>query len=245
MKWISFNPHQWKNKIQPALEQWRASFDQCILCSAPRQQIRMLCTHCYQDLVCFDFERCQGNLLNWPAIARIIKKPVFDELICFSAYQWPVSDWLTQLKFKQRFDLAELLADLLTNYIKEQQCLALENSWLCVPVAPSTWRKRGYNQAHLIARSLCAKLKVNYLENALFKAEGMISQVGQSGAQRRRNLRGTFSLNQTASLPEKVILFDDVLTTGATVNEITKLLKQNGVKHVTVVTVAISLPVPI
>ena len=69
-------------------------------------------------------------------------------------------------------------------------------------------------------------------------------QAGQTGVTRRRNLRDAFALSPalTSALPEQVLLLDDVVTTGSTCNEICRILKQHGVKEVTVLSLCLSLP---
>lgn len=242
MKWISTYQSAWTRLLSSLPKKHYSVVDQCNLCLAPTSDIPMLCHHCHDDLVKFNMEMCQNNLLNWPAIAKLIKKPKFDQLLSLSPYQWPVSQWLTELKYHQRFDYAKLIAALMAQFIKTRCRHEDDAAWLCVPISAATWRNRGYNQAHIIAREFCQSLQVNYLKSALNKSRDTLSQVGQTGTQRRRNLRGKFSLNPAVTLPERVYLFDDVITTGATANEISKLLKQNGVKYITLVTVAISLP---
>jgi predicted amidophosphoribosyltransferase len=70
------------------------------------------------------------------------------------------------------------------------------------------------------------------------------SQVGKSGAERRKNLNQAFSLNikPKESLPEHVILIDDVVTTGTTANEICKLLKKSGVQSITLLSLCLAIP---
>ena len=112
-----------------------------------------------------------------------------------------------------------------------------------MPLHISKWQLRGYNQAHLIAKPFSQLLKLPYQGSALVRVKKNISQVGQTGAQRRNNLASAFTLRQPLTKAVKhVLLIDDVLTTGSTASEISKLLKRNGVERVTVVTVCLSLP---
>ena len=112
-----------------------------------------------------------------------------------------------------------------------------------MPLHISKWQLRGYNQAHLIAKPFSQLLQLPYQGSALVRIKKNTSQVGQTGTQRRNNLANAFVLPQP--LPEKVkhvMLIDDVLTTGSTASEISKLLKCKGVEKVTVITVCLTLP---
>ena len=221
-------------------------FSSCDLCGQPCQAYPLLCGYCYQDLSLFMFNSVQGDLLNWPAIDRALPKNVFDRLICLAPYLWPFTQWLTQLEYNGRFEIAELFAQLLhdcwrslsTTFITETPQLIL-----AVPLHVKKWQSRGFNQAHLIADAFSTLTKIPYQAQAIIRTIHTDSQVGQSGRIRRKNLRNAFSLHSNQLvLPEHVILIDDVVTTGSTANEICKLLKKHGVKHITLLSVCLSLP---
>lgn len=114
---------------------------------------------------------------------------------------------------------------------------------LSVPLYVTKWQYRGYNQAHLIAKKFAKFSGIKYQHNAISRILETDSQVGQSGNQRRNNIRSAFDVNSTIpNLPKHVILIDDVVTTGTTVNEISSLLKKHGVQTVTVLSITIALP---
>lgn len=217
----------------------------CLLCKQACQSQPLLCDYCQADLPLFDIDKVANNLLNWPAVNKLFPKRNFDQLICLAPYIWPFDQWLKQLKYQQQFELANLLANLLTKHFKQLTEFDNERTLMCVPVHIKKWQQRGFNQAHLIARAFAEKAKLAYSSDSIKRLTFQHSQVGLTGAQRRNNLAKAFKVNlsnQSEKLPERVILFDDVITTGATVNSICKLLKQQGVKHITILTVAISLP---
>jgi ComF family protein len=114
---------------------------------------------------------------------------------------------------------------------------------LSVPLHIIKWQERGFNQAHLIAKPFSQLLQIPYHGSALVRLKKNASQVGQTGAKRRKNLTNAFTLRQPlAKAVNHVLLIDDVLTTGSTASEISKLLKKNGVEEVTVITVCLTLP---
>lgn len=118
---------------------------------------------------------------------------------------------------------------------------ALGGADLIVP-APLHWRrgfKRGFNQSALIARSLGRRLGVRCERRLLVRVRATPSQAGLSRPERRRNLRGAFRVRRSESVQEKtVLLVDDVMTTGATLNACAKALERAGAKEVRALVVA-------
>ncbi|KGJ97463.1 ComF family protein [Colwellia psychrerythraea] len=206
----------------------------------------LLCQNCISDLPYFDQTIISGNLLSWPAIHRALPNIHFDQLFALSPYTYPFDKWLAQMKYLGRFELANLFGTLLcaqwqamqTNQVKLPIDLVLS-----VPLHVKKWQIRGYNQAHLIAKSFASQLSLPYDEKLVVRIKHNASQMGKTGSQRRKNLAKTFILQeQIANNIKHVLIIDDVVTTGTTVSEISKLLKKTGVETVTLVTVCLTLP---
>lgn len=116
-----------------------------------------------------------------------------------------------------------------------------------VPMDKKKERKRGFNQAELIAKKISETIKVSkgeYFEvmPLLTKIKENLSQVGLSPEERVRNVKGVFSFFGDF-VPENVLLVDDVYTTGATTRECIKILKRAGIKTVQVFTIAKKLKI--
>jgi len=101
-----------------------------------------------------------------------------------------------------------------------------------VPLHRSRLRQRGYNQALELARPLAARLGVPLAHDVLVRSRDTSAQTELDRAARRRNVRGAFHLREAIVLPDHVALFDDVMTTGATLAECARLLKRAGVRRV-------------
>jgi len=220
----------------------------CDLCGSSCQHYQQLCDHCYYDLPLFNQEIIHGDLLNWPSINKDLPNVSFDQLICLAPHCSPFDNWLHQFKYLSRFELAQLFTHLLADKINELLLagyLEKPQLMLAVPLHISRWQHRGYNQAHLIATKLAQRLEkkyaINYKPQLISRSKATVTQVGKTGRQRRKNLRSAFTLAHTKSLPEHVMLIDDVVTTGATASEISSLLKQHGVKRVTLVTLTLAM----
>ncbi|MCP4984587.1 MAG: ComF family protein [Colwellia sp.] len=206
----------------------------------------LLCQHCVDDLPYFNQALIAGNLLNWPAVHRALPGIHFDQLFSLAPYRYPLDHWLAQLKYLGRFEVADLLSALLCAQwqgIVRDQVINPVDLVLSVPLHVKKWRTRGYNQAHLIAELFARYFMLPYDNKLLIRNRDNDSQMGKSGRQRRKNLANAFSLRSNIPNDIKhILLIDDVVTTGTTASEISKLLKKSGVKTVTLVTVCLSLP---
>jgi len=232
--------------LRKKYQQLLMTFTSCDLCGEPCRQHLLLCQSCHEDLPLFNIELVQGDLLNWPAVNQALPEIEFDHLICLSPYQTPFSDWLSQFKYQGRFELSNLLADLLSRHYKK---IIINHQHLqadviaSVPLHVSKWQQRGFNQAHLLAEAFSQQINTPYNAQLLSRKKMTASQVGQSGTLRRKNLRNIFELHlNPKNIPRHVLLIDDVVTTGATASEISRCLKDAGVKEVTVLALCLSLP---
>lgn len=202
----------------------------------------LLCSSCLQDLPLFDQNIVQGDLLNWPKICQALPQIHFDHLFCLAPYISPFTEWLPQFKYQGRFELASLFTELICQQWQKNQPKDENSLVLSVPLHINKWQVRGYNQAHLIAKKFAQTFHYNYCSTAIKRVRTNNSQVGESGISRRKNLKNTFEINSFHPLPDNIILIDDVVTTGSTASEISRLLKLAGAKKVTVIAVCLALP---
>lgn len=233
------------NRLIAQFKTWRLAIGQCDLCHNYNTVQPLLCQYCLADLAVFSYPVAGSNLLHWPIVNQLFPRRYFDQLYCFSPYIWPMDLWLKQLKYHNRFELAMMLAHLIKSLWIERIVPLLGDNYTltAVPIHPSQWQQRGYNQAHLIARQLSKCVSAHYQSDLLIRTQFTSSQVGQTGQQRRKNLQTAFAINPTVSvMPRHIIILDDVITTGSTVNVISQLLKQRGVNAITVLTLALTLP---
>ena len=108
-----------------------------------------------------------------------------------------------------------------------------------VPMLKKDQRKRGFNQSYLLAKELSNIISVPVLEDALVKVKKTKKQVGLKRKDRKVNLKDAFKLTSSKDIKDKsVLIIDDVMTTGSTVERIAELLKKKGAKIVKVLTVA-------
>ena len=166
------------------------------------------------------------------------KRIYLDEVKPVFKYAPPISDWILQAKYQGNFVIARLLGRL-TRRVIAPFLEELEFD-LIIPI-PTPWKRlffRGYNQALLMAMGFDKK---KLFPQALRKKKNTPSQVGLSREERLKNLKNSFEVSQECKSflkNKKVLLFDDVITTGATLNEAAKVLKKAGVKKIQALVIA-------
>ena len=135
----------------------------------------------------------------------------------------------------------------LTPFFAEWMAEGLNRYWergsldllIPVPLHARRLRERGFNQALLLVKDLSRRTGIPYHKTILQKKKSTIPQVNLSGAEREKGVRGSFEVIEREELEAKsILLVDDVYTTGATVNECSKMLLTAGAARVDVFTLA-------
>lgn len=147
-------------------------------------------------------------------------------------YRGDIRRSLMRLKYGNRAEYARFFGKALAVYGKpwlEQWDI---QRIIPVPVHPSRERKRGYNQAAEIARELGKQVHIPVDEESVCRVRHTTPQKELTRQMRRRNLEGAFQIRPGARLPDRVLVVDDIFTTGATVDELARTLMESGVREV-------------
>lgn len=171
-------------------------------------------------------------------------------LTCFWKYEGLVKKLIAEAKYNFYYDQLNELSERSWKLIervefgKLRKFLELGLVVVPVPLAKKRLRERGFNQAEIISKSLATRYKLAQDSHRLMKMKETEQQVGKSREERLENLEGAFSTtlsNPPPNLgggrkgvvfPRAVLLVDDVWTTGATLSECAKVLRQAGVRRV-------------
>jgi ComF family protein len=169
-----------------------------------------------------------------PCGACQVKPPVFDRARAPCRYEFPVDAALKMLKFRRRLAFAPPLAGLMKPMIEE----SFSGCDVLVPVPLNRWRqaRRGFNQAHELCRSLSKHTGLAILDSVI-RRRATPPQSGLPAAARSKNLRGAFRVRSLERFRHPLIV-DDVMTTGATCNELARELKRAGATTVCAIAVA-------
>lgn len=169
----------------------------------------------------------------------MVSPPRFDRARAMLAYDDASRPIIIAYKRASRLEATPLL----TRWLQAAGRELLLDADLIAPT-PLHWRRllgRRYNQSAELARRLARIEKIPYAPDLLLRTRATRSQGGLSPAGRRRNLTGAFTLNERWSdqvSGKRVLLIDDVFTTGATVERCTAVLKRGGAGAVDVLTIA-------
>lgn len=208
----------------------------CVLCGRQGDEGMDLCRGCRQELLpnpqsCL---RCGAPLGTagttcGPCSRR--QPPFICSHIPF-CYEAPLDYLLLQLKFHQSLHLAPLLGTLMAETIRGRT-MPLPQALVPVPLHAGRLRERGYNQALELARPLSRLLDIPIEYRLCRRQRATLAQTSLQGKERRHNLRGAFAVEK-GELPRHVAIVDDVVTTGATVEELARTLRRAGVETVEV-----------
>jgi competence protein ComFC len=163
--------------------------------------------------------------------------PAYTRARSLFRYEGGVREAIHAFKYRRDFsvlpDLARLLAAGLGTYFPEVETLHL----VPVPLHPRKLRQRGFNQSRELAKGVCRHLPHANVCQVLARIKHTETQTHLSASARRRNVQGAFKAT-ASGIPETLILLDDVMTTGSTVDACAKALKKAGAKEVNVITIA-------
>lgn len=166
---------------------------------------------------------------SFTCISCIKERPQYRKVYIFSDYEGTLKTAINQLKFQKRRRLHKPLGKLLSS-------IKLPEADVIVPVPLGRERliQRGFNQSYLLGLMLSKTHGVAINQELLLKSRDTSPQSLLSRKNRLDNLRSAFStLNpEDGRIPERVLLIDDVMTTGATMNECARTLKKAGVRDV-------------
>ncbi|HHZ02471.1 MAG TPA: ComF family protein [Tissierellia bacterium] len=204
----------------------------CIDCE--RKFIKLeppLCAKCSKPIASTDHIFCR-DCCTYDRSFEVSKSPY--------SYKGLVKDSIYNFKYYNKPYFYKLFGKCLIDYMKENNYTDFDYI-VSVPLHPSKLRIRGYNQAELLGRYLSEKLSIPY-KDVLKRTKKTPKQSQQSKSSRRKNLKNAFSVKK---LPRneniknsRVLLIDDVYTTGSTVDECSKTLLNFGVAKVYVITIA-------
>ncbi|MFV4846111.1 phosphoribosyltransferase family protein [Edwardsiella tarda] len=213
----------------------------CAICRLPLRAPVGICTPCRRalplpppccprcGLPCADATRPCGRCLQHP--------PPWQRLIFTGDYQPPLATLIQRFKYRGEWPLAFPLARLmLLSYLQARRHIPSmrPDLLLAVPLHRRRHWRRGYNQSAELARPLAHWLQADYRPHWLRRVRSTPPQQGLSAAERRRNLRGAFTCHP-ALTGRRVLLVDDVVTTGSTLSEISQRLIAQGVMSVEVI----------
>lgn len=217
----------------------------CTLCEAPGLPGLDLCRGCHDDLP-WNRHACLRCALPLPAATQMPalcggclkagKSIAYDLTWAAFIYRQPLPWLISQLKFHSRLQHARLLADLMWQSLEaplRHQPHAAPSLIIPIPLHRQRLRERGFNQAMELARRLSRRSGIPLDTRCLTRKKHTQRQSDLSKTERRKNLRDAFAC-RTVITARHVVLIDDVMTSGNTLNAAAMTLKSAGAEKVSI-----------
>lgn len=238
---------------------WRALADfvyppSCVGCGRKTKSGGAFCVECWAEVNFIERPYCEvlgipfahdhgPGILSAEAIAE---PPPFQRLRAATIHDGPARKLVHQLKYLDRTDLARLMASWMLR--ASDGTVAACDCIMPVPLHRRRFLARRFNQSAELARHVAALSGKPFLSSTLLRIKPTSRQVGLSARARQQNVRGAFAIapgREADIVGKRVVLIDDVYTTGATVAAAARRLKKAGASDVTVLTFAMAISGPI
>ncbi|NLP36120.1 MAG: ComF family protein [Firmicutes bacterium] len=217
----------------------------CLFCGERLEADTILCTHCRGQVL--EVSRC-CPLCGYPVVKQSERecprcngqKFMFDRACAVGLYEGKLKAVIRRYKYGGRTEMAAALGKLMAQQIEKckwPQFAAV----VPIPLHPRKQRQRGFDQAVLLAEAIGRQLKVP-VKKYLRRSRETVSQTQLSAAQRRHNLAGAFTVVQAEQIPKRILLVDDLLTTGATADNAARALLAGGAEEIYLAVIGRSLP---
>ena len=196
-----------------------ALIQNCLVCK--QSSGTSICQYCFDDLTLFDIDRYQHNLMLSPKVNLGLAKVDFPQVLALADYKWPLSKLLTGLKFSKHIPNAHALAALFVKHCLTSMPV-LPQIIIPMPLHKNRYLYRKFNQSIELAKQICNLSQLSMDTSIMRRCKSTSAQTDLSAAQRRNNLRNAFEIDEAAQQRLKnynhIALFDDVITTGSTMN---------------------------
>lgn len=167
----------------------------------------------------------------------------FDSGMAVLNYNEAAKHSLAAIKYKNRREYLDFYAELVDYRLAKKVHYLKPEVLIPVPVHPSRWRRRGFNQAFELAWRLAKRWDIPVEARMLIRTRRTMPQRNLNPGERLKNLQEAFAVNprwmKRYPVPATVLLVDDIYTTGSTIEACARVLKQAGVKRIYFVTICI------
>jgi len=213
----------------------------CVLCGGYSTRQQDLCKSCLDELPILESacSRCAKPFLAGEQLLLcdicINETPLFDCTHALYFYQFPITRLIMDLKFGDALANARILGELLADKIQTEwyREKILPEALIPLPLHPNRIKQRGFNQALEISRPIVKRLKLPLLYNNCLRIKHTSAQATLPAMERQQNVKNAFTIAK--NIPYKhIAVLDDVITTGHTMMEFCRVLKQAGVKQIDV-----------
>ena len=208
----------------------------CIVCNSHLQQTgRLICDSCWNS-----FPMIDENYDIYDEIKSKISGPVyFSNAISVWEFSPAIQDIIHYLKYQNFKTLANRIGIFMANRLKKLEFSKEKTIIIPVPLHKTRMRERGYNQSALLCSVIASESNLPFNDQILQRIRYTQSQTKLNAAERIKNVQNAFKVSSPKEIESKIIvLVDDVITTGATINECAKELIKAGAEGVNLLSIA-------
>lgn len=187
-----------------------------------------ICNNCYENIK--KIKKCVINEYN---------NRNFSKHLYIFRYEGIIRNKIIEYKFEDKGYLYKMFAKIILSDKKTYNFIKRYDVIIPVPISKKRKKKRGYNQSELVANELAQKLNQDIWTDIIIKKKDNKPQSELNKLERIKNVEDIYEINKPIEVKnKKVLLLDDIYTTGSTVNEIARKLKQNQTQEIGVITLA-------
>ncbi len=212
----------------------------CEICNQPLSRAEnLICIQCIDQFPLCDLTMLQEDLPRY-----FIDAVHYSHFFAYLKYykKGITQKLLSGIKYKNRPELADRLGQLMADQLLELNNADQYDIILPVPLHPRKKRDRGYNQSDYFAGGLSKILKIPFYTDLLIRKSNNPTQTNKNREERLLNVKDIFRIRDAATIFDKhILLVDDVITTGATLESCAQEILRNGARAVSFATIAIAL----
>lgn len=200
-----------------------------------------ICGKLDSDSLC---KKCEIELkkesdINIIQTGEEIEDKYFNELMYIFKYEGQIRKLILDYKFNEKSYIYLTFVNFLLKNKKIFENIKNYDTIIPVPISKKRLKTRGYNQSLLIARKIAEQTNLELVNNCLIKTKNIIEQSKLNKEDRMKNIQGVYELrNKHLIENKKILLIDDIYTTGSTVNECSKILMQGNSKKIGILVLA-------
>lgn len=199
----------------------------------------ILCLHCHLALPRTDYHRLASN----ETTLRLAGRFRFEQATSFLYFapEGLTQSLIHQIKYEGRKELAIYLGEMFCRELQQSDWMSSIDALLPVPLHPRKQKKRGFNQSDMLAETMAKAARKELLTGVLKRTQFTETQTHKSRAERLENLHQAFALSDAKAAADKhILLVDDVLTTGATIEACARTLATIPGIRLSIATLAIA-----
>lgn len=198
-----------------------------------------ICGKLNNEFLCRKCEKMLKNQSKFEIIENKYNSNFYDNHLYIFQYQGIIRKIILDYKFNEKAYLYKTFVNFLLKDKKFFNILKTYDTIIPVPISKNRKKQRGYNQCLLLSKEISKILQIENNNNCLYKKKDIIPQSTLNKEEREQNIKGAYELKNIETIKNKrILLIDDIYTTGSTLNECAKILKKANPNKIDCLTIA-------